>query len=92
MAANAAENMNRSSTTPEFKSKGQSADTDFKKMSEDVGGRIRTMASDLTESASGYLESSRHFVKQNPGRSVGFALAAGVVVGTLITLLMAPRK
>ena len=72
--------------------KMQGAARSIDKMSRDAGAKVGEFASDLAESASGYIEGSRHYVQENPGRSVAIAVASGVVTGALITLSMCRRN
>jgi len=64
----------------------QNAEGALDRLSHDAGERLGSMASQISDSASEYVESGRKFVKENPERGVAIAAAVGAVVGGLLAL------
>lgn len=56
------------------------------KASHNLGARVGEVASDVSEKAADYVDSTRQYVKGNPIQSVAIAAAAGIAVGSLLTL------
>jgi len=65
-----------------------SSDYYLNHLSHNAGEKIGKAASRLSESAGHYLQNSRDYVKENPIKGAGIALAAGAVAGSLITMLV----
>lgn len=80
------------SSSMENGSRMQGAGRSIDRMSRDAGAKVGEFASDFADSASGYIENSRHYVQGNPGKSVAIAVASGVLTGALITLAMCRRN
>jgi len=57
-----------------------------------AGKGIKILASDVADRAKGYVSTSRKYVKENPGKGLAIATAAGIVTGSLITLAMREKK
>ncbi len=53
----------------------------LEKMSREAGEKAGRVASNITDSASGYMKASRDFVKENPVKGVAIAAAAGALAG-----------
>ncbi|OFZ17697.1 MAG: hypothetical protein A2Z20_01570 [Bdellovibrionales bacterium RBG_16_40_8] len=93
MATAAPDTLSRVNVPPQdFKTKIQAAEKKFEEISHDAGAKVGAMASNLVHAANEYAKSSRHYVEENPGKSVAIAAAAGLVAGSLITLVMRRRK
>jgi ElaB/YqjD/DUF883 family membrane-anchored ribosome-binding protein len=75
----------------DYKSKMQSADDQLGKMSYHVGERVGAMATNLANTTSEYVKSSRDYIHDNPGKSVAIAATAGIVAGSLMTMVMHRR-
>lgn len=85
--------LNRSNGATELKNKAQSAGLQFEKAVENIGEKAGSMASDLANSTSDTLRTSQEYVKENPTKGVAIAAAAGIVVGSLLTMaLRSPRS
>lgn len=72
--------------------KAYQAEAMLEKASRDVGNRIGAMVSDVGDSATRALRSSRDFVKEHPVQGVAYAAAAGLVAGSLLTVWMASKR
>jgi ElaB/YqjD/DUF883 family membrane-anchored ribosome-binding protein len=64
----------------------QTAEGALDRISHDAGEKIGAMASQISDSATEYVESGRKFVKENPEKGVAIAAAVGAVVGGLLAL------
>lgn len=62
------------------------------KMSHDIGERAGKIAANVSETASDYVQTGRHYVSENPAKGLAIAMAAGVVAGSLITLALSRRS
>ena len=51
-----------------------------------LGTRLGTVAGDVSEKASDYVDTTRTYVKEHPIQSIAAAAAAGVVVGSLVSM------
>lgn len=93
MGTSAPETLGKTSVpAQDFKAKIQVAEKQFEKISHDAGTKVGTVATKLADSATEYVEKSRHYVKENPGKSVAIAAAAGMLAGGLLTLMMSRQK
>ncbi len=81
-----------SSAGNDFKSKIQYAEKQLEKGVHDTGERMGQMASNIVDQSTEYVKSGRDFVKENPGKGIAAAAAAGVVVGSLLTLFLRRRN
>lgn len=54
--------------------------------------KISDQASQVAEKASSYLEDTRHYVKENPVKSLALAAATGLAAGGLISVILQRRK
>jgi ElaB/YqjD/DUF883 family membrane-anchored ribosome-binding protein len=70
---------------------GQNMSHQLDQMSHDAGERIGSMASSISDSASRYVQGSRDYVRHNPVKSIALATAAGLVAGSVLTLVMRRR-
>ncbi|MDZ4661687.1 MAG: hypothetical protein SGJ18_08710 [Pseudomonadota bacterium] len=75
----------------ELKGKVQNVENHLEEMSRDAGKKIGALASDLTDSAAEYVKAGRMYVNENPAKSVVIAAAAGLIAGSLATLVMRRR-
>lgn len=57
-------------------------------ISHDVGTRAGEIVSKVSNSATEYYETGREFVRANPVKGAAYAAAAGVVVGSILTLAL----
>jgi ElaB/YqjD/DUF883 family membrane-anchored ribosome-binding protein len=73
---------------PDFKSKVVKAEDKIEELSHSMGQLIGHKASDLVDTTSGYLKSTRSYVKENPGRAIAMAASAGIVTGALLTFVL----
>jgi ElaB/YqjD/DUF883 family membrane-anchored ribosome-binding protein len=64
----------------------------LKKYSYDVGEKVGSMASDLSRNTAKYSKLSHDYIYDNPGKSVIYATATGVVLGGLLTTFLRSRK
>ena len=85
--------------THEFKNKIHGVENAIEQISHSVGEKIGAMASDIAtsaseikDSASEYVKTGREYVKKNPAKGVAMAAAAGVAIGSLLTLAMQRRQ
>lgn len=76
----------------DFRNKVASTEASFEKMTHDLGQKTGAMVSSISDSASEYVKTGRDYVKEHPGRSVAIAAAAGVVAGSLLTLISRRRR
>jgi ElaB/YqjD/DUF883 family membrane-anchored ribosome-binding protein len=58
------------------------------KMAHSAGERAGSMAAEFINSASSTAKSGREYVQENPIKGVAIAAAAGVVAGSLLTMIM----
>lgn len=88
------------SPTTEVMNKANSKVKDFSKQSEstldrfshEAGERIGSLASQIKDSTSEYLETGRSYVKANPEKGIAVAAVVGALVGSLFTLSLSRRK
>jgi len=62
------------------------------KFSHDAGERIGSMASQLQDGATEYVETGRDYIRQNPFQAAAYAACAGAAVGCLLTLALRSSK
>ena len=74
------------------KMNGSAMDSSLGKLSQDVGERLGGIASEIANSATGYLNTSRSFVKENPTKGILMATTAGILVGALFTLAVTRKS
>jgi ElaB/YqjD/DUF883 family membrane-anchored ribosome-binding protein len=88
MASPTQESYNRiNSAAQDFKGRAQqAAEGTLDRISHDAGERLGAMASQISDSASEYVDTGRKFVKENPEKGVAIAAAVGAVVGGLLAL------
>lgn len=75
------------SAAHDLKGKAQATENYLEKMSHDAGKRIGVMAADVSNATTEYVQTSREYVRENPIKSVAIAAAAGVVTGSLLTMI-----
>lgn len=76
-----------SGAAQDFKNRAQQgAERSMDRFSHEAGERIGAIASQLSDSASEYVEEGRKFVKENPEKGIAIAAGVGAVLGTLLTL------
>jgi ElaB/YqjD/DUF883 family membrane-anchored ribosome-binding protein len=59
----------------------------IERFTHDVGAKIGTMASEVSDTANDYVVTTRQYVKEHPLQSVAIAAATGVALGSLITFV-----
>ena len=64
----------------------------LEKIAHNAGEKIGMMASDFAKTTSNSVKSSREYVQANPLKGVAFAAAAGLITGSLLTVVMRSRK
>jgi ElaB/YqjD/DUF883 family membrane-anchored ribosome-binding protein len=75
----------------DLKSKIQVVEKQFDKMSHEAGAKVASLATDFVDSTDQYMELSKKYVKNNPLKSVLWAAAAGLVLGSYLTLTIQRR-
>jgi ElaB/YqjD/DUF883 family membrane-anchored ribosome-binding protein len=76
----------------EFKGAADSALSSLEKVSHDFGRQAGEMASRVSEKSQDYYKASEDYVKSNPVKGVAIAAGAGLVVGSLLTMVLNSRK
>ncbi len=76
----------------DFKDKVQNAEKYMEKISHDVSEKVKTKADDLANSTLEYVKNGQAYVRQNPVKGVAVAVAAGMAIGSLMTLIMQRRQ
>jgi ElaB/YqjD/DUF883 family membrane-anchored ribosome-binding protein len=72
----------------DLQTRAQVAEKSLDRVSRDIGERIGALASDVTNSATGYVKTSSDYVRDNPVKGVAIAAAAGVVAGSIFTMML----
>ena len=75
-----------------FKGSMQSAEGQFEKLSHDAGKAIGAVAASIADTSSEYVATGRNYVKANPVQSMAMAAAAGLITGSLATLILRRRQ
>ena len=57
-------------------------------MSYDAGKKLGKLSNDLASYATDHIDAGRTYVRENPAAGIAIAVGAGVVVGSLLTLMM----
>lgn len=78
--------------TSEFKNRIVNGEHQLEKFAQGAGERAGAMASDFANTAADSMKSSRDYVKENPIRGVAIAAAAGLVTGSLLTMIARSRR
>lgn len=60
--------------------------------SHSLGKDVGAVASNATQRATKYIDGTRHYVEGNPIKGVAFAAAAGLAVGSILTMATRSRK
>jgi ElaB/YqjD/DUF883 family membrane-anchored ribosome-binding protein len=76
----------------DFKNKILNGEHQMERLAQNAGEKIGTIASDFAHSTADSMKSSREYVKENPVKGVAIAAAAGLVAGSLLTMVMRPRR
>lgn len=58
------------------------------KFTHDAGSQIGTAVGEVTDRATSYVKSTQTYVEDNPLRSVAYAAAAGIAVGSILTMAL----
>ena len=61
-------------------------------MSRDIGEKAGSTVARFSDSANQYYKNGREFVKENPVKGIAIAAAAGLVVGSLLSISMRRRQ
>ena len=70
--------------------KNSSMSQSFDKLSQRVSHDVGSLVGDMSAKSSSYIKSTREYVEENPIQSVALAAAAGIALGSIIT--MASRR
>lgn len=70
----------------------QSVSQKVERFSHDAGERIGSVASQLQDGASEYVETGRDYIRQNPIQAAAYAACAGVALGCVLTLALRSKK
>lgn len=76
----------------DYKNKSSGRDQQVEKMAQTAGEQVGAMAADFAHSTSETMKVSRDYVKENPVKGVALAAATGLVVGSLLTIALRPRR
>lgn len=66
--------------------------TAVEKFTQDAGSQIGAAVGEVSERATSYVKSTQTYVEDNPLRSVAYAAAAGLAVGSLLTMALRSRR
>ena len=80
------------SAPPQFTNIVQGLEKPLEQLSQNLGEKAGTMASNLATSTSDYVKTGREYVKENPAKGIAIAAAAGVILGSLLTLGLRRRQ
>lgn len=69
------------------KNKSFSSDSSMDKFPRDTTRKLSSMASDFSDRTSEYVRNGREYVKEHPTTGVAIAAAAGLVAGSLLTMV-----
>lgn len=87
------ENSSKSnSASKDFLSKIASSGNHLDKLAHSAGEKAGSMTAELVNSATTTVKSGREYVQENPIKGVAIAAAAGVVAGSLLTMIMRRSK
>jgi len=70
----------------EVREKVQNTESVFQKLTHDAGQKLGSFASNIVESATENIKAGKEYVRDNPGKCLGMATAAGLVIGGLMTM------
>lgn len=76
----------------DFKNKIQNTEHQIERMAQPAGQSIGSMTSEFASSAAETMKMSRDHVKANPVKGVAIAAAAGLVTGSLLSIIFRGRK
>ena len=76
----------------DFKNKMNSGEKSMEKLSLEAGEKVGAMASDFANTTADYMKTSREYVQKNPSTGVAIAAAAGLVVGSLLTIALRKKQ
>lgn len=65
--------------------KAQSFGQSLEKASIKIGDEVSSIAKNVSAKTSGYLETTRDYVEENPIQSMAMAAATGIAVGSLLS-------
>lgn len=74
--------------TQDLKNKAVSVENQFENLTFKTGEAAGTIASNLVSAAGRNVKKSREYVIENPMAGIAMAAAAGLVTGSIITMLM----
>ncbi len=84
---------NSNGATAEFKNKVLSSDMPLEQMAQMAGHKVGTMASEYAKSTASAIKTTEDYVKAHPLKGTAYAAAAGLVAGSLLTMVFrASRK
>ncbi len=86
------ESAGKNGVASEFKNKIHSSEQQLEKMVHNVGEKIGTMASDFTNTTADSMKQGRDYVQENPVKGIAIAAAAGLVAGSLLTIIARSRR
>lgn len=68
--------------------KADGLDSPLEKLSTEAGKKIGELASGFSHSASEYIQTGKSFVRANPAKSIAIAASAGIVAGSVLTMIL----
>ena len=72
--------------------KAQNMARSLETVAQNLGSDLGKAASNVSEKTSEYVKSTRSYVEENPLQSIAIAATAGLVVGSLITMISSRRS
>lgn len=76
----------------EYKNRVLNGEHPIEKMAQNAGERVGAAATDFAKTAADSMKSSREYVIDNPVKGVAYAAAAGLVAGSLLTMVLRRRR
>ncbi len=76
----------------DFKGVASDALSSLEKVSNDFGRQAGEMAYRISEKSQDYYKASEDYVKSHPAKGVAIAAGAGLVIGSLLTMVLSSRK
>lgn len=75
-----------------FDHKNPSISNSLGGLQKEAGKKIGMLTSDILDAASNQVETGRQYIKSNPFSGIAIAAAAGLVTGSIMTLVMKTRN
>lgn len=80
------------STATDFDGKGYNSGHQLERFAQNTGEKVGSMASEFANSTADSVKASREYVQENPMKGMAVAIGAGLVAGSLLTILMRGRR